>query len=123
MIYIGNLGIICTYKILYVHFRQVNFCGCPRIFHKCAYILYEKRYSKIFRCTGVCPQVFELLRFVDFPHNQLKMSRFWAAASSSEGEQGSDSDSFDEAQPVQRQADKKFGATFDESDSGTCFAA
>ena len=46
------------------------------------------------------------------------MSRFWAAASSSEGEQGSDSDSFDEVQPTQRVAEKKFGATFEESDSG-----
>lgn len=46
------------------------------------------------------------------------MSRFWAAASSSEGEQGSDdSDSYAE-QPTQRQADRKFGSTFDESDSG-----
>lgn len=47
------------------------------------------------------------------------MSRFWAAASSSEGEQGgSDSDSFDEVQPTQKLAEKKFGATFEESDSG-----
>lgn len=46
------------------------------------------------------------------------MSRFWAAASSSEGEQGSDSDSYDEAQPTQKLAEKKFGATFEESDSG-----
>ncbi len=46
------------------------------------------------------------------------MSRFWAAASSSEGEKGSDSDSYDEQQQTQRQAGGKFGATFQESDSG-----
>ena len=52
------------------------------------------------------------------PYTFVKMSRFWAAASSSEGEQGSDSDSYDEAQPTQKLAEKKFGATFEESDSG-----
>jgi hypothetical protein len=46
------------------------------------------------------------------------MSRFWAAASSSEGEKDSDSDSFDEQQQTQRVAGGKFGATFQESDSG-----
>lgn len=45
------------------------------------------------------------------------MSRFWAAESSSEGEKGSDSDSYDEQVP-QRQAGGKFGTTFEESDSG-----
>jgi hypothetical protein len=45
------------------------------------------------------------------------MSRFWAAGSSSESESGSESESEDE-QLTQRQAGGKFGATFQESDSG-----
>jgi hypothetical protein len=48
------------------------------------------------------------------------MSRFWAAASSSEDEKGSDDDSFDEVAPAQKQAEKKFAGTYDESDSGKC---
>jgi hypothetical protein len=46
------------------------------------------------------------------------MSRFWAAASSSEDEKGSDDDSVNEVQPAQRQAEKRFAGAFDESDSG-----
>jgi hypothetical protein len=46
-----------------------------------------------------------------------KMSRFWAAGSSSESESGTESESEDE-QLNQRQAGGKFGATFQESDSG-----
>lgn len=49
------------------------------------------------------------------------MSRFWAAnESSSEGEKDSDSDSYDGEPQTQRQAGGKFGATFQESDSGKC---
>lgn len=46
------------------------------------------------------------------------MSRFWAAASSSEDEKDSDNESLNEAQPAQKQAERKFAGTFDESDSG-----
>lgn len=45
------------------------------------------------------------------------MSKFWAAGSSSESESASESESEDE-QVTQRQAGGKFGATFQESDSG-----
>lgn len=46
------------------------------------------------------------------------MSRFWAQESSSDDDQSSDSDSHEEDAPIVRQADKKFGSTFEESDSG-----
>jgi hypothetical protein len=51
-------------------------------------------------------------------HYLAAMSRFWAAASSSEDEKGSDDDSVNEVQPAQRQAEKRFAGAFDESDSG-----
>lgn len=47
------------------------------------------------------------------------MSRFWAAESSSEDEKGSDNDSLSDVAPVQKQVEKKFAGTYDESDSGT----
>ena len=47
------------------------------------------------------------------------MSRFWAAASSSEDEKDSDKSESDEDQQItQRQAGGKFGYTLEESDSG-----
>jgi hypothetical protein len=46
------------------------------------------------------------------------MSRFWAAESSSDDDQGSDSDASSHQQPIVRQSDRKFGSTFEESDSG-----
>ena len=49
------------------------------------------------------------------------MSRFWAQESSSDEDQSSDSDSHEEEAPIVRQADRKFGSTFDESDSGKIY--
>jgi hypothetical protein len=46
------------------------------------------------------------------------MSRFWAAESSSDDDQGSDSDASSHQEPIVRQSDRKFGSTFEESDSG-----
>jgi hypothetical protein len=43
-------------------------------------------------------------------------SRFWAAASSSEGEQGSDSDTLSDVAPAAKTVDRKFAQTY-ESDS------
>jgi hypothetical protein len=79
------------------------------VYVKC---LYFRTY--IFFDFPVASNLLQVL-LTSFPY---KMSRFWAAESSSEGEQGSDSDSFNEAAPAVRLADKKFGATFEESDSG-----
>lgn len=47
------------------------------------------------------------------------MSRFWAAASSSEDEKSSDNESVDEQTPqIQKQTDRKFAGAFEDSDSG-----
>jgi hypothetical protein len=43
---------------------------------------------------------------------QAEKSRFWAAASSSEGEQGSDSDSFSDVAPAAKAVDRKFAQTY-----------
>jgi hypothetical protein len=49
---------------------------------------------------------------------QAEKSRFWAAASSSEGEQGSDSDSFSDVAPAAKAVDRKFAQTYSsDSDS------
>lgn len=74
---------------------------------------------------------FSASKFGHFPRNhshrtadsnnilkQSTMSRFWAAESSSDDDQGSDSDASSHQAPIVRQSDRKFGSTFEESDSG-----